>query len=204
MEKFWCKKLMFWITITLINRINTQLFYPSAEYISINKPREIQPIGSSCGIELKDTLCDNRIKDSKGCSNSSSIFFCDQSCPYGNVLQNLTALEQLKLDQMNPCSIRKDFSKVLFNSSSKFSFYLNKDTQLCNENIKISRWIPFNLETSKSNPSLSFINSRTSSWLILNSGFTFSIWFQQVVNTNGYSSYTIHFKLHIIIITQFF
>ncbi len=183
------------ITFTLLNCSNAQLFYPPVEYISINKPKEIQPIGSSCGIELKDTLCDNRIKDSKGCSNSSSIFFCDQTCPYGNVLQNLTALEQLKLDQMNPCSIHKDFSKLLSNTSSNFSFYLDKETQLCNENIKISRWIPFNLETSKSNPPLSFINSRTSSWSILNSGFTFSVWFQHFDNKNGYFLIIIYYSL---------
>ena len=49
---------------------------------------------------MQESLCDNRFQDSSLCSNLSSIIYCDQTCPYGTVLQNINKLDQLNLELM--------------------------------------------------------------------------------------------------------
>ena len=58
-------------------------FSPAREEVAEFKPIQIEPSSSTCGLELKETLCDNRYQDSTQCSNSSSIINCFQICPYG-------------------------------------------------------------------------------------------------------------------------
>ena len=161
-----------------------KVLYPPSENIGKLKPLKLSPSGSICGLEIKDTLCDNRLPENM-CSNRSSVFFCDQTCPYGNVLENLNALEQLKLENMNPCTISQDFNSILFNKSSQYSYYFDKTNNLCNKNNRAGIWRTFSLEATLSKPVLSFYNSRTSSLSILNSGFTFSLWFKQANLNNG-------------------
>lgn len=178
------KYKIFLITcLLLFKTVSLKLLYPAAENIAVNKPLIIQPTGSTCGLELKDTLCDNRLQDK--CSNSTSLFYCDQSCPYGNVLENLNKLEQTKLEDMNPCVILKDFGYLLSNSTSRYSYLFDKNNNLCNNNARIVAWKPFSLETNQAKPSITFYNSRTSSLGIFNSGFTVSFWFQQFMWNNG-------------------
>jgi hypothetical protein len=171
----------------LIWLIEGRLLYPEADNIAIFKPIAIQPIGSTCGLELKDTLCDNRVQDSKSCSNSSSLFYCDQSCPFGNVLTDLDTLEQLKLETMNPCHIVKDFGNRLSqaNKQTDHSYYFDKTNSLCINNDEAIRWKPFDLLNNQASTTLNFYNSRTPGLPIVNSGFTFSLWFKQFRINNG-------------------
>lgn len=163
-----------------------RLLYPPGDYIATYKPALITPIGSVCGLEYKDTLCDNWYTDDQSCSNSSRIIYCDQTCPYGNVVPNLNRLEQLKLEAMNPCVIFKDFTYLMVNSSgSKNSYYFDKTNNLCPLNNKISQWKPFILEFSKSEPEFSFSDSRTSDAQVLDSGLSVSLWFTQSGSNNG-------------------
>ena len=160
------------------------LLYPPSENIALFKPVSISPSGSTCGLEFKDTLCDNRFTEPKSCSNPDRIFFCDQTCPYGNTIQNLNLLDQLALDTMNPCVIFKDFGYILNkNSQSKNSFYFDKTNNLCSLGNK--PWKPFSLSTSRSKPELSFSSPRTSDSQVLNSGFSMSLWFSQFGSNNG-------------------
>ena len=167
---------------------HAQLLYPPVEYVAINKPLELHPTGSTCGLELKDTLCDNRLQDPRLCSNASSLFYCDQSCPFGNVLQNLNGLRQTLLEDMNPCVILKDFGYVLNNFSTSYSYFFDKNNNLCDTNQRVSAWKPFSLENNQARPILSFYNSRTSNLEIFNSGFTLTLWFRQFSWNNGYMS----------------
>ncbi|CAF0916506.1 unnamed protein product, partial [Brachionus calyciflorus] len=165
---------------------NAKLLYPPPENIAPFKSISLFPIGSICGLEYRDTLCDNRYTDPYSCSNSSLFFYCDQTCPYGNTLQNLNSLDQLKLDIMNPCVIFKDFGYLINkNSESKNSYYFDKTNNLCSLNNKISQWKPFNFELSKSKPEFKFSNSRTSDSQVVDSGFSVSLWFTQSGSNNG-------------------
>jgi hypothetical protein len=180
-------KILFVLTLLLMVRsFESKVLYPSSENIAIFKPLKLSPSGSICGQEIKDTLCDNRLPDSS-CSNKSSIFYCDQTCPFGNVLENLNSLEQLKLENMNPCTIMQDFNNLLINNSNTqlFSYYFDRNNNLCNKNSKGSSWRPFSLDSTVSKPALSFYNARTSSLSILDSGFTLSLWFKQSSFNNG-------------------
>jgi len=161
----------------------SELLYPPIEYIALNKPLDIHPTGSTCGLELKDTLCDNRLQDPRLCANAT--FFCDQSCPFGNVLQNLNDLKQTLLENMNPCVILKDFGYLLATSSSTFSYFFDKNSNLCETSEKVSSWKPFSLANDQTRPSLSFYNARTSSLDIFNSGLTVTCWFRQFPWNNG-------------------
>ncbi len=172
--------------------VNANLLYPPSENIAVFKPLKLIPSGSTCGNELKDTLCDNRIQNSRNqCSNRSSIFYCDQTCPYGNVLENLDKLKQLNLESMNPCAIVQDFNKLLTrnNPTSQFSYYFDKSNNLCKRNRNggpgLVLWRPFGLQSNYLQPSLSFYNFRTPSLSILNSGFTMTLWIKQLSQNNG-------------------
>ena len=170
--------------VYLVQICISELLFPPIEYIAINKPLDIHPTGSTCGLELKDTLCDNRLQDPRKCANAT--FFCDQSCPFGNVLQNLNELKQTFLESMNPCLILKDFGYLLINRSSTFSYFFDKNSNLCETNEKLSSWKPFSLENDQARPTLTFYNSRTPSLDIFNSGLTVSCWFRQFPWNNGY------------------
>ncbi|RNA01582.1 atlastin-like isoform X2 [Brachionus plicatilis] len=161
-----------------------QLLYPASENIALFKPVYVSPQGSTCGLEYKDTLCDNRFTDDKSCSSPERIFFCDQTCPHGNTIQNLNQLDQLKLDTMNPCVIFKDYGYTLNqNGPSKNSYYFDKTNNLCALNTR--PWKPFALSTSRSGPKLTHSSPRTSDLDILQSGFSLSLWFTQSGSNNG-------------------
>lgn len=172
----------------LIKLGSLKLLYPPNENLATYKPISIKPSGTTCGLELKDTLCNNLLLDDRACSNSSSLFYCDQSCPYGNVLRNLYKLEQLKLELMNPCVVLKDHKYLLTNSSPANSYYFDGDNDVCNTANRIILWRPFSLESTLSKPELSFFNSRTSGLFVVNSGLTFTLWFKQFDLNNGYLS----------------
>ena len=80
--------LKFFIILILLYNLNAQLLYPNAENVAFYKPVEISPPGSTCGLETKSSLCDNRYQNNALCSNSSSIINCLQQCPYGNIYVN--------------------------------------------------------------------------------------------------------------------
>jgi hypothetical protein len=174
------------IMILHLYTINAALMYPEADNIAINKQVLIHPMGSTCGLELKDSLCDNRFQDNKLCSNTSALFYCDQSCPYGNVLTDFDKIEQLKLENMNPCLIVKDYGSKLSKQDSGFSYYFDKTNNLCNNNDETVKWKPFDLINSQAKPSLSFYNTRTPGLSIADSGFTLSLWFRQFRINNGF------------------
>jgi hypothetical protein len=171
-------------------QVACKLLYPSSENIAIFKPLKLSPSGSICGQEIKDTLCDNRVADNS--CNKSSTFYCDQTCPFGNVLEGLNSLEQIKLESLNPCTVMQDFNQLLVNNSNTqlFSYYFDRSNNVCNKNrasgASASSWRPFSLDSTLAKPALSFYNARTSSLSILNSGFTMSLWFKQSNFNNGY------------------
>lgn len=168
----------------LLRLKTSELLYPPSENIALYKPIYISPSGSICGLEFKDTLCDNRFTDQQSCSNLERIFFCDQTCPHGNNIQNLNALDQLKLDTMNPCVIFKDYGYILNKKTrSKNSFYFDKTNNLCPMNNK--PWKPFALSSSKSKPQLAYSSPRTPDSDILNSGFSLALWLSQSGSNNG-------------------
>lgn len=179
--------ILFLILLASLKLFSTRLQYPPIDNIATYKPISISPTGSICGLELKDTLCDNRYLDDKACANKSLLFNCDQACPYGNVLQSLTDLDQIKLENMNPCVIFKDFNYLLASkTSSKYSYYFDKSNNLCSSlSNRVLIWRPLTFESHRSKPLISFYNSRTSSLSILDSGFTVSLWFTQSSLNNG-------------------
>lgn len=183
--RFRNKLIIIFITIKLIRSLSANLLYPPSENIAIYKPLFVHPTGTTCGLELKDTLCDNRLVNTP-CSNASNLFFCDESCPYGNSLENLNYLDQIKLENMNPCSIIKDFANVLSKTNTTFSYYFDRNNNLCSNFERTINLKPFSLETTRISPVLSFFNSRTTAYPILNTGFTFTIWFRQFRSNNGY------------------
>ena len=184
---------------------------PPSANIARGKPLRISPSGSTCGMELKDVLCDNRLIGSYQCGNSNgnnssaengngnvstSTFYCDQSCPYGNVLSNLLAQSTpLALDNMEPCRITKDFevyaaaSSVRSDGISNYSYLIDQaeTSSSCQLNKSALVWKPFDLSVSQSRPVLTFHNPRTPSPpAVLDSGFTVSFWFRQFYANNGY------------------
>lgn len=180
------------IEIFLFKMSLCQLLYPPLENISLLKPLTIQPSGSTCGLEVKDTLCSNLILDDSNtvCSNVSNLFKCDQSCPYGNVLTGLEKLKTLNVELTNPCEVVKDYVMLVKNakmnnqSLSSCSYYFDPiSSSECNINGRVVNWKPFNLETSQVIPTISFYNSRTPS--ILQSGLTLTLWFRQTNLNNG-------------------
>lgn len=173
------------VCILFSTEINSELLVPSADNIALFKPIRLSPTGSTCGVELRDTLCTNRMLNASTCTDSNS-FTCDQSCPYGNVLESLDRLDQIRLEYMNPCQVFTDYKNVLTVNEStrnKFAYYFESSEKgLCDTVIK---WRPFSLEASYSKPVLSFYNSRSYGSRITGSGFTFSAFFKQQINNNG-------------------
>ena len=181
--------------IFLLNILfSCQVLYPISFNIAPFKPLRLSPTGSTCGLEFKDTLCDNRIEGNR--CNSNSIFFCDQTCPFGNVLENLNEIEQIKLDNMNPCTVIQDFNTLITNVNPKtqYSYYFDLKRNLCARKKTLNNqdtqneffWRFLSLESTYLQPSLSFYNFRTPGLAILDSGFTFSSWFKQQPNNNGF------------------
>ncbi len=103
----------FLIIIQILRNLNVVnanfILYPDALNVAIFKPVQMSPIGCTCGLNIQDTLCDNRLQNSKICSsNDSSIINCLQTCPYGTVLLNVSEqIDQLELEYMQPCQILK-------------------------------------------------------------------------------------------------
>ncbi len=111
----------------------------------------------------------------------SSIIYCDQTCPYGTVLQNINKIEQLNLELMEPCEIIKDFGVLLTKGENKNSYLFDKNNNLCdNDRIK-SVWRPFSIVSS--------FESSFESTSVFQTGFSISLWFQQYLSNNGYASY---------------
>ena len=175
------------LTFTFVSVAYSVLLLPETINISDFKPINISPYGSTCGLDFKDTLCDNRLEDNKFCSNISNIIYCDQTCPFGNVFLDINKIEQLSLEKMEPCGILKDFGVLLTNTSSSLNSYLFDDgkNQCNNENNK-ANWKPFYLRNIASENPLFNLNSDTlSSVDTFNSGLTISLWFQQNFKNNG-------------------
>jgi hypothetical protein len=212
--------LIIWLATTSHCTNAAQLLYPPVENLAPFKPTLIRPSGTTCGLELRDTLCSNLILDSKACQpqqqqqqpfiNSTSstttlspspyLFFCDQSCPFGNVLANLSHLPQLPLEQMNPCVVVKDHVTALMrhddssidneSSGRVWSYYFDPaGNSFCNGNGRVVAWRAFSLETSHQSPYIGFYNARTPA--ILKSGVTLTIWFRQAQSNNGYMNYLV-------------
>lgn len=184
--------MKFLIIITLlIETITCQLLYPPIENIALFKPYRIRPGGTTCGLEVKDTLCVNNIFNGSEitCSAQANLFLCDQSCPYGNVLTELSRLTPLNVEITNPCEIVKDYVTTLARQGivlpiPSCSYYFDPSAQsLCNSNSRVVRWLPFSFDNARNKPVASFYNSRTPA--VFNSGFTLTMWFRQTVNNNG-------------------
>lgn len=179
------------IQILIKSFTSQQLFYPPTENIALFKPYKIRPSGTSCGLEVKDTLCLNNIINGTDitCSSPSSLFQCDQSCPFGNVLTDLSSLTPLNVEVTNPCEIVKDYVTTLARQGivlplPSCSYYFDPSAKSsCNSNTRVVRWLPFSLETARNKPVANFYNSRTPG--VFNSGFTLTLWFRQTVSNNG-------------------
>ncbi len=182
------------LLINLLIQITTpKLLYPPREDISSFKPVQLQPESAICGLDLKETLCDNRFQDSTLCFNDSSIIHCSQICPYGNMFLNLNDnMPQLNLERQNPCEILKDYGKILApKSKSAYSYLFDRYNNICNDENMKTIWSPFELHTiwenfllnSKMNLVRKSIGKTTYSEF--NSGFTVTFWFQQATINNG-------------------
>ncbi len=181
------------INLLLIQTTSCKLLYPSRIEVSSFKPTQIQPTSATCGLELKETLCDNRFQDAAFCSNASSVISCNQICPYGNNFLNLNEnMAQLSLEIQNPCEILKDYGKILAaKSKSEYSYLFDRYNNICSDENMKTTWRAFELRTI----SESFLqNSRTNlvrrgfgktTYSKFNSGFTATFWIQQVANNNG-------------------
>lgn len=172
--------------------INCQLLIPPREEISAFKPIAITPTSSTCGLELKETLCDNRFQDSKSCSNASSIINCYQICPFGNTFLNLnTNMDQLSLELMEPCEILKDYGHVLSRSKSKYSYLFDRYNNICTSESMMSIWKAFDLKTISDvflrNSKVNLVKKGfgKTTYSKFNSGFTATFWIQQSANNNG-------------------
>ena len=130
---------------------------------------------------MQESLCDNRFQDSSLCSNLSSIIYCDQTCPYGTVLQNINKLNQLNLELMEPCEIIKDFGVLLTKNEKINSYFFDKNNNLCDNDRTKSIWRPFSIISTSDN---SFQSSS-----VFQTGFSISLWFQQYLSNNGYAIY---------------
>jgi len=164
---------------------------PPVQSVATFKNVELTPAGSTCGLEYKDTLCDNRYQNSKLCSNTSATIYCDQTCPYGVVMTGLVRVtEQLSLETMSSCACAKDFGLLLSaNSSATNSYYFDQNNEFCKANgINAKKWKPFSLQTvtDKMTPHTSASSTLSNSLLSnLYSGFTFSLWMRQLELNNG-------------------
>ena len=186
------------LAILLKRAVRSQLMFPLKEEIGRYKPIEINPTSSTCGLDLKETLCDNRFQDNQFCSNISSAIECHQICPYGNAFVNLNAnMKQLNLESMEPCEILKDYGRTLTNSKSMFSYFFDKFNNLCNTETTKSVWKSFSLQTvseiffKESMTNLVKKGFARTTFSKFNSGFTATFWIQQFMNNNGCIFYSI-------------
>lgn len=171
---------IFWLCqITCIFKFVFSVFlYPDLQNIAFNKPIQLEPKNLICGLDSKISLCENRLDIGKPCNQySSSILYCDQSCPYGTIIRNYADIETISLVKLNPC-ITKDRTYFVKNSTVKYSYLLSSN--LCNDELS---WTPFILNSIANRllgqRSLSTIHENE------NEGFTVLFWFQQFGNRNG-------------------
>lgn len=181
------------LLVVLQRTAMSQLMFALKEEISHHKPIKINPTSSTCGLDLKETLCDNRFQDNRFCSNISSVIECHQICPYGNAYVNLNEnMKQLDLESMEPCQILKDYGRTLTTSKSMFSYFFDKFNNLCNTDTTRSVWKSFGLQSVSEiffqDPMINLVRkgfARTT-FSKFNSGFTATFWIQQFTNNNGY------------------
>lgn len=166
--------IILFIIINLINEIESAILYPESTNVGKFKPTSLNPLGSTCGLEFQETLCDNRFQNNKLCSNTTSIILCDQTCPYGTLIPNINRIKQLSLELMEPCEIVKDYGILLTKSDSTNSYLFDKNNNLCDNDRTRSLWRPFPLSLTADNSSS-----------ITNTGFSLSLWFQQYISNNG-------------------
>ena len=159
--------------------------YTSLLNIALNKPLELEPKKLICGIGSKISLCDNRLEIGKSCNQfSSSVLYCDQSCPYGTIIKNFEAIESINLQKLSTC-IAADRTYYMKNSPIKYSYLFSSN--LCNREQNDEKsivWTPFILNSIANNlfgqRSLSTFHDDEKE------GFTMLIWFQQIGNRNGF------------------
>ncbi len=79
------KNRILFILILLYNRltfsIHSVIIYPALFNVAKYKPISIYPIGSSCGLDAVENLCDNRFTNVSSCIQVR----CEQICPFGKV-----------------------------------------------------------------------------------------------------------------------
>ena len=167
---------LFLLVIDKFLQINAAVFYPQGLNVGKFKPVSLNPLGGTCGVELAESLCENRFQNSKLCTNSSSVINCDQTCPYGRIVQNTQKIEQLKLELMEPCEIVRDYGILLAKSESTSSYFFDKNNNLCDSDRVKRNWKPFPLISS---------TVSSSSESIVNTGFSLILWFQQYISNNG-------------------
>ena len=179
--------ILFILLNYLVSETCSTLLFPESVVVSELKPVELSPFGSTCGLDFKETLCDNRLQDRQLCSNSSNLIYCDQTCPYANVFVNLNKIEQLKLEKMQPCQVLKDYGVLLTKETSSSNSYLfDDDFGRCNNENTKATWKPFSLSSvANENPLFKLNGGALSSIDLFNSGVTISLWFQQKFANNG-------------------
>ena len=190
MASFWLTIITFLLLLSQ-RKSNSILLSLPREEISIFKPIIMNPRSSTCGLEFKENLCDNRYQEKEICSNSSAIISCFQACPYGNTLLNMTVqTDQLNLEQMEPCAILKDFGRILTQSKATHSYLFDSYNDICNNMIAQTTWRVFHLKSISDNflgNLKSNFNRKIYSTTInqqSNYGLTASLWFQQTANNN--------------------
>ena len=187
---------------------------PPVRNLALTSRLELLPSSSTCGVEVKETMCNNRYDSRQSASdirkNNCSEIICDQSCPYGYSYVNLGKTRQVHLEMMNPCYVLKDFSNLLRTSKyidqsedgeaqEKFLFYsyfFDRNNSLCS-NMSDRVWNPLRLESWAYSPLNKYNNkllrispslAMSDSWqkqALDNFGLSLTVWFKQLTNSNG-------------------
>ena len=188
---------------------------PAARNLALTSRLELVPSSSTCGVEVKETMCNNKYDSRQSVSDirksNCSEIICDQSCPYGYSYAHLGKTRQVHLEMMNPCHVLKDFSNLLRTSKyitdqaeddepqEKFlyySYFFDRNTTLCS-NMSDRIWNPLRLDSWAYSPLNKYSNkflrvspslAMSDSWqkqALDNFGLSLTVWLKQLANNNG-------------------
>ena len=82
MSKKYLFLILFYNKLTFC--IHSTLFYPASFNVAKLKPINVYPIGSTCGLDAPENLCDNRFNNLSSCIQIQ----CEQICPFGKVFSS--------------------------------------------------------------------------------------------------------------------
>lgn len=154
--------------------VTSQLLYPKPYNIAINKPVRLEPNGYSCGFNGRISLRDNRFLNYIPPQFNSNIF-CDQTCPYGKIIQDWKndVKEFLPDFSDRQYYVLRDNKYFISNLTSNFSFFFENNEIFRKRLVEIPPIIPIQVDLYAYKDK-SVID-----------GFTISFWFQQMFNNTG-------------------